>query len=168
MKKFASLALALVMLLALAACGEGSAATDPPASEDPRAGLTAYELEDAAVVYLPEGGETYYEEQTDPLPTIVMGDFNAKPNSKAVRIMRENLPGYQNVQLQDVYDFLDSVIGNTYHGFKGKIKQKFKPIDYIFVSDDFEIVRASVDTTCYDGAYPSDHYPVSATLRLKS
>lgn len=70
-----------------------------------------------------------------------MGDFNAKPNSKAVRIMRENLPGYQNVQLQDVYDFLDSVIGNTYHGFKGKIKQKFKPIDYIFVSDDFEIVR---------------------------
>lgn len=106
--------------------------------------------------------------QTDPLPTIVMGDFNAKPNSKAVRIMRENLPGYQNVQLQDVYDFLDSVIGNTYHGFKGKIKQKFKPIDYIFVSDDFEIVRASVDTTCYDGAYPSDHYPVSATLRLKS
>ena len=106
--------------------------------------------------------------QTDPLPTIVMGDFNAKPNSKAVRIMRENLPGYRDVQLQDVYDFLDSVIGNTYHGFKGKIKQKFKPIDYIFVSDDFEVVQASVDTTCYDGAYPSDHYPVSATLRLKS
>ena len=38
--------------------------------------------------------------QTDPLPTIVMGDFNAKPNSKAVRIMRENLPGYRDVQLQ--------------------------------------------------------------------
>lgn len=106
--------------------------------------------------------------QTDPLPTIVMGDFNAKPNSKAVRIMRENLPGYRDVRLQDVYDFLDSMIGNTYHGFKGKITPKLKPIDYIFVSDDFEVVNASVDTTCYDGAYPSDHYPVSATLRLKS
>lgn len=80
MKKLASLALALVMLLALAACGGDTAATDPPATEDPRAGLTAYELEDAAVVYLPEGGETYYEEQTDPLPTtqcgVNIGDAN--------------------------------------------------------------------------------------------
>ena len=49
--------------------------------------------------------------QTDPLPTIVMGDFNAKPNSKAVRTMRENLHGYQNVKLQDIYGFLDQLIG---------------------------------------------------------
>ena len=106
--------------------------------------------------------------QTDPLPTIVMGDFNAKPNSKAVRMMRENLSGYQDVRLQDIYDSVEQLIGNTYHGFKGKIKQKFKPIDYIFVSDDFEIVNASVDTSSFDGAYPSDHYPISATLRLKA
>lgn len=46
-----------------------------------------------------------------------MGDFNAKPNSKAVRTMRENLHGYQNVKLQDIYGFLDQLIGNTYHGF---------------------------------------------------
>ena len=106
--------------------------------------------------------------QTDPLPTIVMGDFNAKPNSKAVRMMRENLSGYQDVRLQDIYDSVEQLIGNTYHGFKGKIKQKFKPIDYIFVSEDFEIVNASVDTSSFDGAYPSDHYPISATLRLKA
>ena len=81
--------------------------------------------------------------------------------------MRENLHGYQNVKLQDIYGFLDQLIGNTYHGFTGKIKQKFKPIDYIFVSDDFEVVKASVEITSYDGMYPSDHYPVSAVLRLK-
>lgn len=105
--------------------------------------------------------------QTDPLPTIVMGDFNASPNSKAVRLMRENLMNYKDVRLQDIYGFLDQLIGNTYHGFKGKITQKFKPIDYIFVSDDFEVVIASVNTQSYDGAYPSDHYPISAVLRLK-
>ena len=105
--------------------------------------------------------------QTDPLPTIVMGDFNASPNSKAVRLMRENLMNYKDVRLQDIYGFLDQLIGNTYHGFKGKITQKFKPIDYIFVSDDFEVVSASVNTQSYDGAYPSDHYPISAVLRLK-
>lgn len=105
--------------------------------------------------------------QTDPLPTIVMGDFNASPNSKAVRLMRENLMNYKDVRLQDIYGFLDQLIGNTYHGFKGKITQKFKPIDYIFVSNDFEVVTASVNTQSYDGAYPSDHYPISAVLRLK-
>ena len=105
--------------------------------------------------------------QTDPLPSIVMGDFNASPNSKAVRLMRENLMNYKDVRLQDIYGFLDQLIGNTYHGFKGKITQKFKPIDYIFVSDDFEVVTASVNTQSYDGAYPSDHYPISAVLRLK-
>lgn len=105
--------------------------------------------------------------QTDPLPTIVMGDFNASPNSKAVRLMRENLMNYKDVRLQDIYGFLDQLIGNTYHGFKGRITQKFKPIDYIFVSDDFEVVTASVNTQSYDGAYPSDHYPISAVLRLK-
>lgn len=105
--------------------------------------------------------------QTDPLPTIVMGDFNASPDSKAVRLMRENLMNYKDVRLQDIYGFLDQLIGNTYHGFKGKITQKFKPIDYIFVSDDFEVVTASVNTQSYDGAYPSDHYPISAVLRLK-
>ena len=77
MKKLASLALALCMIFALAACG-GESGTE--ATQDPRAGLTAYELEDAAVVYLPEGGETYYEEQTDPLPTtqcgVNIGDAN--------------------------------------------------------------------------------------------
>ena len=77
MKKLASLALALCMIFALAACG-GESGTE--ATEDPRAGLTAYELEDAATVYLPEGGETYYEEQTDPLPTtqcgVNVGDAN--------------------------------------------------------------------------------------------
>ena len=74
-KKIAAIAIALAMLFAIAACGGDPDVTDPPATEpaateDPRAGLTAYDIEGAATVYLPEGGESYYEEQTDPLPTI--------------------------------------------------------------------------------------------------
>lgn len=77
-KKIAAIAIALAMLFALAACGGDPDVTDPPATEpaateDPRAGLTAYDIEGAATVYLPEGGESYYEEQTDPLPTIQCG-----------------------------------------------------------------------------------------------
>lgn len=103
----------------------------------------------------------------DPLPTIVMGDFNARPDSYAVRYIRDKLYSYSNVHLNDIYGYVDKLIGNTYHGFKGKIKTKFKPIDYIFVSDEFEIVNAVVDTSSFDGQYPSDHYPIAATLRLK-
>lgn len=105
--------------------------------------------------------------QSDPLPTIVMGDFNARPSSYAVRYIREKMYSYTNVHLNDIYDRLDQLVGNTYHGFKGKVKQKFAPIDYIFVSDEFEIVNATVDTSNVNGLYPSDHYPVMATLRLK-
>lgn len=105
--------------------------------------------------------------ETDPLPTIVMGDFNAHPNSAAVRIIREQLHEYHNVKLQDVYEALALAVGNTYHGSKGKIKPKSSPIDYIFVSDEFEVVDVNIDTECRDGIYPSDHYPVVATLRFK-
>ncbi|MCI8624285.1 MAG: endonuclease/exonuclease/phosphatase family protein [Provencibacterium sp.] len=105
--------------------------------------------------------------QADPLPTIVMGDFNARPSSAAVRIIREQLYDYHNVHLQDVYEALDRMVGNTYHGLKGKIKPNASPIDYIFVSDDFEVVDVCIDTENREGVYPSDHYPVMATLRLK-
>lgn len=105
--------------------------------------------------------------KTDPLPTIVMGDFNAHPNSAAVRIIREQLHDYHNVHLQAVYDALGLSAGNTYHGLKGKNNPHSSPIDYIFVSDDFEVMDVHIDTESRDGVYPSDHYPVMATLRLK-
>lgn len=105
--------------------------------------------------------------KAESLPTIVMGDFNAHPNSTAVRIIREQMHGYHNVHLQDVYGALDLMAGNTYHGMKGKIKPKSSPIDYIFVSDEFEVIDVNIDTENRDGIYPSDHYPVVATLRLK-
>lgn len=41
------------------------------------------------------------------------------------------------------------------------------PIDYIFVSDDFEVVESHIWAEDRDGRYPSDHYPLVATLRLK-
>lgn len=105
--------------------------------------------------------------QVEPLPTILMGDFNARLNSKAVRILREELHEYHNVHLQDVYRTLHYDVCNTYHGMKGKIVSQASPIDYIFVSDDFEVVDVLIDKENRDGIYPSDHYPVMATLRFK-
>jgi endonuclease/exonuclease/phosphatase family metal-dependent hydrolase len=104
----------------------------------------------------------------DPLPTILMGDMNCTRNSRPIRILRENRHGYQNVHLQDVYSILgQNQLNNTYHGFKGKRKTSKSPIDYIFVSDDFEVMQVEIDNGKIENRFVSDHYPILATLRLK-
>lgn len=108
-------------------------------------------------------------QKRDPLPVILMGDFNAKPDSKPVRKLRENRHGYDNIRLLDVYSVCEERHGlhNTHHGFKGKIKDRKQPIDYIFVSDDFEVIDSKIDVSKIEGRFPSDHFPITATLRLR-
>ena len=100
------------------------------------------------------------------LPTILMGDMNAHPGSKPIRILSENRHPYPDVHLTNIFASPRAAEAkNTYHGFKGKWKGS--PIDYIFVSEEFEVDQAYVDTSSENGQYPSDHYPLMAVLRLK-
>ncbi|MGI5893527.1 MAG: endonuclease/exonuclease/phosphatase family protein [Candidatus Merdivicinus sp.] len=104
--------------------------------------------------------------QIEKLPTVLMGDLNAKPNSKPIRILSQNLHDYPDIHLTSIWqDFTQQEIFNTYHGFRGK--RKGDPIDYIFLSDEFELEDAYIDQTNFNGRYPSDHYPLVAILRLK-
>ncbi len=101
------------------------------------------------------------------LPTVLMGDFNAKPQSRPLRLLRQGLPD-RGIHLTDVYSRLAPQYQyNTLHNFSGKYKANAKPIDYIFVSDEFEVVETQVVTTPVDGQFPSDHFPLEAVLRLK-
>ncbi len=110
--------------------------------------------------------------QTSPMPTILMGDLNAKPGSKPIKILKYNLHPYRHIQFHDVFCHaplpVQEKLGgyrNTYHGFKEKLKTN--PIDYIFISDDFEVVDVEIERGNVDGRFPSDHYPIIATLQLK-
>lgn len=101
------------------------------------------------------------------LPTILMGDLNAHPASKAVRMLSENLHPYTDIHLTNIYSrFDEEKIHNSYHGFRGVCKGR-RPIDYIFVSDDFKIEDAYLDRSNRNGYYPSDHFPLVAVLGLK-
>ena len=102
------------------------------------------------------------------LPTVLMGDMNASYHSHAIRLLRENLHDYPNIHLTDVYSKLDTHdLFNTYHGFHGRKRPGHSPIDYIFVSDEFEVLSSHIEVSSFDGQYPSDHFPLVATLRLR-
>ena len=102
------------------------------------------------------------------LPTILMGDMNSTPKGKAVQILRNNLHDYKSIHLTDVYThYSNGKPFNTFHNFKGTQNKKKNPIDYMFVSDDFEIKKSYISTESYNGQYPSDHYPLVALLKLK-
>lgn len=105
------------------------------------------------------------------LPFILMGDFNATPDDPVIKKLRENLHGYKSFRLHDTfYEYNYEKFGcipresRTFHLFRGK--KIGQPIDYIFVSDEFYINSSHVEAMSFEGRYPSDHYPVVASLSL--
>lgn len=110
--------------------------------------------------------ERFNEE--NPMPTVLMGDFNAKYHSRPLQLLHNQMFENQTVRLTDVYEKMSpGEINNTLHYFKGKVKVGASPIDYIFVSDEFEVVSTRIITDSFNGRFPSDHYPLEATLRLR-
>jgi len=101
-------------------------------------------------------------EARDPVaPVIVTGDFNAGEKNPAVMAM---LGG--NI-LRDSFrvTHADASPVGTFSGFKiGQVQGE--KIDYIFVTPEWEVVDATIIRTARGDRYPSDHFPVTATLRL--
>lgn len=96
-------------------------------------------------------------------PVIVTGDFNAGEKNAAVAALLEG------GELRDTFRVAQptaSPVG-TFTGFKyGQVSGE--KIDYVFASSEWEVVGADIVRTSRDEKYPSDHFPVTATLRLRS
>lgn len=90
-------------------------------------------------------------------PSILMGDFNAKPESEELKLIES----YPDLALQDV----SKDLGITFHDY-GK-KSSFCKIDYLFISQEFQCDFSYLWKECHEGIYLSDHYPVAADIRLK-
>ncbi len=95
-------------------------------------------------------------------PVILMGDLNATEEDESI----ETLVGGKPIRPIDSFRQVHKQRGEnerTFHDFRGG--EEGSRIDYIIYfgalhATDAEIVRQS-----YDGRYPSDHYPVTATLQ---
>ncbi|HEX5471507.1 MAG TPA: endonuclease/exonuclease/phosphatase family protein [Lacipirellulaceae bacterium] len=100
-------------------------------------------------------------------PTIVMGDLNSNEDTNAFRTLIGNGDG-NGPKLADSYRELHpkrSPNEASFEGWKGT--RKGSRIDFILHTAEFAPVAAKIVRTSYDGHWPSDHYPVTATLKFK-
>lgn len=94
-------------------------------------------------------------------PVIVTGDFNSKPEEEPAQYMQSQLQNSRSIS-KLVYGPAD-----TWNGFKFNQKPD-GCIDYIFVSHSkyLNVSKFATLTDSYDMKYPSDHFPVLATITI--
>ncbi len=96
--------------------------------------------------------------------TLVVGDFNAKPRTKPIRLFLED--GYS--ESKRAVKLRRGQPKVSFHAFEYD-PQRSDPsmewIDYIFTKGfhtlDFNVIASSVN-----GKYPSDHFPISAIVQI--
>ena len=94
-------------------------------------------------------------------PVVLTGDFNYTSNSPGYRIITEKLSDAKLVLHNP------NKGGNiTFNGFGNEIRADNK-IDFIFVNDKTKVLNHTIDTTTFNGLYPSDHYPVITNIILR-
>jgi len=94
-------------------------------------------------------------------PLIVTADFNADKHAFAYTHLADTALLFDALQRAHP----DQSHAATFHGY-GKPADE-APIDWILASSHFEVVDAAIDTYHEGELYPSDHYPVTATLTWK-
>lgn len=100
-------------------------------------------------------------------PQILMGDFNAAPNSAAYRHLSRELKHTVHPSLIDAWLEAEEKIGpeGTFHGGTGRIRWTGR-LDRIFIRPRLRVERVTTITHHTGSTYPSDHYPVLAELHL--
>jgi endonuclease/exonuclease/phosphatase family metal-dependent hydrolase len=107
--------------------------------------------------------------RTHPDPVILMGDFNAGEESATIKTIKGEpvRSDPEAFRLLDSFRVLhpnETEVGTLTRFDFGNTDGK--KIDYVFVEPTTEVFESSVIRVHRDRRYPSDHFPVSARLRL--
>ncbi|MCE7057287.1 endonuclease/exonuclease/phosphatase family protein [Algoriphagus sp. AGSA1] len=93
-------------------------------------------------------------------PIICTGDFNSTPDTEQIIALSAFLKDSYTSTKMPPY----GPIG-TSNGFRFTAPMKNR-IDYVFVSEDFQVLKYAVLTDAKEQRYPSDHLPVVATVQF--
>lgn len=102
-------------------------------------------------------------------PVIVTGDFNCIPGSEPYKIVTGRPVQKGMRQLVDARHISE----NGHHGPHGTFTDfnvhavPKEPIDFIFVSRDWDVVSHATLSDTFDGRLPSDHMPVLAEIIIR-
>ena len=91
------------------------------------------------------------QEKKKPLPSLLMGDFNAQKDSTTIEMCKN-------------FTELTTDIGDTFHGFG--TKQGYGQIDYMFAIGRVDKIKVEKWQDCRNGIYLSDHYPIEADVEI--
>ena len=96
-------------------------------------------------------------------PVILSGDFNSLPEDAPVKYAGNLFQNTRSISKEKPYGPAD-----TWEAFEFN-KKPDGCIDYIFVSKDkrWAVKKFATITDSYDMKYPSDHFPILATIELK-
>lgn len=81
------------------------------------------------------------------------------PESEALREISSMKSCYSSFSPEEINNSL------TFHDYEGG--KEGAPIDYIFSSHGADILSTSLIRDRIEGGFPSDHYPVLATIKVK-
>ncbi|EAD2030322.1 endonuclease/exonuclease/phosphatase family protein [Listeria monocytogenes] len=96
-------------------------------------------------------------------PVIVLGDFNTQPNTPTYNYITEK---YQDAQLISQKPAKGPT--GSFHDFHPlRPENELEKIDYIFVSNEFQVNTYETIVDEVDGFSASDHFPVTANLDWK-
>ncbi|GAA4438401.1 endonuclease/exonuclease/phosphatase family protein [Ravibacter arvi] len=94
-------------------------------------------------------------------PVILTGDFNSTPETEQIHTIGQLLKDTRQVTQAPAYG-----PEGTFNSFDWDAPLD-RRIDYVFVSDAFEVLRYAVLTDALHKRYPSDHQPVAVQLVFK-
>lgn len=93
------------------------------------------------------------EENSNGLPVIIFGDFNAQPGTSEISTIKDS----SGLDLVSTH----SESGNTFHGWDATGDHK---IDWILIPRNLAFIDYKVVSTSYSGYWPSDHWPIMASI----
>lgn len=123
---------------------------------------------DHAVVVAREKGSTLIRERASALgaklPVLLIGDFNAEPGKEPTYDILTRDRFFRDAWIEAPVRRHEGI--STFHNFAGPVKGSFR-IDWILMHGPWRSKEAEVVLFSRRGQFPSDHHPVTATLRLE-